>query len=102
MERIAKIANGITVSRAKRRSRNSDREQPPAIVGARESETATRVANGSSDDRWLRGAKDKHRKWHVGIIAGSSIKNKRLSSDRRTCARTYQRASDLSCDGRLG
>jgi len=62
---------------------------------------ATRVAHGSSDNRWLRGAKDKHRKWHVGIIAGSSIKNKLLSSDRRTCEGTYQSASDLSCDDRL-
>jgi hypothetical protein len=62
MERIAKIANGVTMSRAKRRSRNSNREQPTAIVRARKSETATSVTYGSSDDRWLRRAKDEHRK----------------------------------------
>jgi hypothetical protein len=101
MERIAKIANGITMSRAKRRSRNSDREQPTAIVGARKSETTTSVTYGSSDDRWLRGTKYEHRKWHVGVVACSPIKNKLLSSDGRTCGRTYQSASDLSCDNRL-
>lgn len=89
MERIAEVANGITISRAKRRSRNSDRKQPSAIVGARKAEAATRVANGSSDDCWLRGAKDEHREWHISIIARSSIKNELLASDRRTCGRTY-------------
>jgi hypothetical protein len=62
----------------------------------------TRVAHGSGNDRWLRGAKDEHRKWYVGIVASSAIKNNLLSSDRRTCARVYQSATDLSCDDRLG
>jgi hypothetical protein len=102
VERIAKVANGITMSRAKRRSRKSDRERPSAIVGARKSEMATRVAHGSGDDRWLRGAKDEHRKWYVGVVARSAIKNKLLASNRRTCGGTYESASDLSCDDRLG
>jgi len=102
MERIAKVANGITMSRAKRRSRNSNGEQPSAIIGDRKSEMTTRAGHGSSDDRWLWGAKNEHRKWHARVIAGSSIKNKLLSSDRRTRGRTHQSARDLSCSNRMG
>src|SRR5687767_10947477 len=102
MERIAKVANGITMSRAKRRSRNANREQPSAIVGADKAETATRIADCARDDCWLQSAEDEHRKWHVRVIAGSAIKNKRLSSNRRTCGRTDQGAGNFSRGDRLG